>query len=146
MFYEAAIEIQRQIVFVSALLCGFSLAFLIGLVQMKNTGRLMNACLVTTGLAASALLVSTITGTVGIFWLAERPQLVDDAQRIDYPKLLIAYRWSIGSLLLGILALFGCLGLVGWFKSRVVGWILAVLSLISGISIFMVVIGAMGLD
>jgi hypothetical protein len=146
MYYEAAIDIQRQIVFVSALLCGFSLAFLIGLVQMNKPGRLMNACLITTGLAASSLLVSTITGVAGIFWLAERPQLVNDTQRIDYPELLAAYRWSLTSLLLGILALFGCLGLVGWLKSRLVGWILMVLSFISVISIFMVVIGRMGLD
>jgi len=106
----------------------------------------MKACLITTGLAASSLLVSTITGVAGIFWLAERPQLVNDAQRIDYPELLAAYSWSACSLLLGILALFACLGLVGWLQSRKVGWILMILALISVISIFVVVIGTIGLD
>ena len=145
MYYDAAIEILKQITFLGALLCGFSLTFLIGLFQLDSEDRSYRLSLITTAFATCTLLIGTIAGTAGIFWLSERPDLAVQDSIVDQREYLIAYRWSISFMLAGLLALLASIATIGWMKSKRLGISLALIALASLILIIRFLI-LMGVD
>ncbi|NNE25396.1 MAG: hypothetical protein HKN09_01010 [Saprospiraceae bacterium] len=137
MLYEAAIEIQKHFAFISALLCGFSITFLIGLLQLKKVEvkRTLRWCLISTTSASFALLISTFASLGGAIWLSERPQLVTAQTAIKSPELSGAYSWGLISLYIGLFALILTIGLSGRLHSKFVGRMTMSIALISFILI-----------
>ncbi len=146
MYYHSAIEILKQVTFVGALLSGFSLTYLIGLFQLDNVSKVYNLCLIVISLATCFLLISTLAGSTGIFWLSERPVLANKTTSIDQTEYLIAYRWSISFLLLGMFSLLLTIGMSGFLKSKKLGLYLATISSVTALLTFYFLIFLMKID
>ena len=146
MYYESAIEILKQITFIGALLGGFSLAFLIGLFQLPTTGKLYQASIITIAFTTCCLVLSAVSGSSGIFWLAERPALIEADSIINFPEYLLSYRWSASFLLLGVTGLLATLGLSGWLKSKKLGTWSTAIALVTFILLIYFLVFLMNID
>jgi hypothetical protein len=138
MLYQSAIEIQKQISFIGALLSGFSITFLIGLLQLPfdRNKTVLRWCLGCTCVSACSLLISTITSISGAFWLTERPNLAAADSALSPPELVASYQWSLRSLLIGLSLLLVSIGLSGWLHSKRTGIISTTISLTTLVLIF----------
>lgn len=145
MIYDAAVEILKQLTFVAALLCGFSLTYFVGLLQLKLQGKISVICLLSVCVATCFLLLSTLAGSSGIYWLSERPGLVETTETIQTREYLIAYRWSIYNLLLGMITLLNAIALSGYLKSKKVGILTSLFGYSTLIFIFLF-LGMIGID
>jgi hypothetical protein len=101
--YNAAIDLMKQSAFITALLSGFSITFLIGLLQIekKQNEKTIRYCLLLISFSACCLIVSTITSMSGAYWLTERPALADIRIPNANPEVLSAVSWSVISFLMG---------------------------------------------
>ena len=138
MNYQAAIDLQEQAAFIAALLSGFSITFLIGLLQMKKKKDdwLMKATIVTVSFSAFCLIISTIASVSGAFWLTERPNLASLPGKIQEPELLYAFRWTAMSFVFGLNSLLITIGLSGFLHSRLLGRITIGFAIVSLILIY----------
>lgn len=133
---ESAFEIQNLLAFVSSVLCGFSIALAIGLLQLKAEQNLIKWI---TGLAiisSIVLIFATVTATFGAIWIAERPKLEELNLTKTPVPVLTSFRWSGTSFLIGILLLLSSIGLSGFIRTKILGWLTSVISVIVIIQLF----------
>ena len=138
--YHAAIDLHKQIAFVAALLSGFSITFLIGLIQLDDANRqvLIRRCILLIAFSTCALLISTLTSLTGAYWLTERPNFVsmDPAKLLKLSENRYALTWSSFSLLFGFISLLLSIGLCGFLKSKRLGRITTLFAVFTIIMIF----------
>lgn len=146
MFYNAAIEILKQTTFLSALLCGFSLTYLIGLFQLNYQSAIYKISISSVALATCTLLISTVAGIAGIYWLTERPALMDQTTKIDFPEYLSAFQWSVQFLVVGLTFLLFSIAFSGWLKSRTLGMVLSILAFVTFILLAYFLVFLVGVD
>jgi hypothetical protein len=133
MNYEAAIDLQKQLAFIAALLSGFSITFLIGLLQLnpEGKGRLLRNALVLVAFSVCSLIISTITSMSGAYWLTERPHFAQMKTTISSPEINAAFDWSAISFVAGLIALLVVIGISGKFHSRRLGRLTMAFSIIT---------------
>ncbi|MDF1697348.1 MAG: hypothetical protein P1U56_16005 [Saprospiraceae bacterium] len=138
MHYEAAIDLQKQLAFITALLSGFSITFVIGLLQMeaKDKIRTINICLISGVFSACCLILSTIASMSGAFWMTERPHLYELKSTITNPEVNYAFDWAAISFVLGLIALLISIGFSGRLHSKRIGRLTLAFSLVTIILIF----------
>jgi hypothetical protein len=131
-----AAELYRQLAFVSALIAGFSLTFLVQLLTAQNTRRVVNWT-IGFSLAATAGMIICALG-----WTLSAAVVIDPRAQADLA------RWSgvIGTLhrrlsltfTCGILLFLVGLGLCGWVRSRVMGVVSSTIALIAAVAALLI--------
>ena len=144
MIPEAAIEIQNQLAFISAVLAGFAVTFFIGLLQLPEERPHVKGAVCTALVAAALLLLATVAGVAGAVWIAERPGLGQAAETPD--QLLAAFQWAGRAFIGGLLFLLISLGLSGWIHSRVVGILSSVVAALTVVLLVYFLVFRMGFD
>jgi hypothetical protein len=123
MNYQAAIDLQKQVAFIAALLSGFSITFFVGLLQFQAPAqdRLRQWCLIGVAFSTCCLILSTLASMSGAYWLTERPHLSTLGTPIDNPEVDYAFDWSAISFLAGLISLLVSIGLSGRLHARTTG-------------------------
>jgi len=117
-------ELHRQVAFGAAILGGFAVTFLAAmLVAFAPDQRIGHWAIGSTVTAAVLLIVATVAQTLVLITV---PQLSLSFDYDAWPAATLRAKW-IGDLafFLGIVVLFGGLGLSGWARDRLTGTITA---------------------
>lgn len=132
----AAAELYRQLAFVSALIAGFSLTFLVQLLTAESKRRVVNWT-IGFSLAATASMIVCALG-----WTLSAAVVIDPRAQADIA------RWSSSLGLLhrrlsltftsGILLFLVGMGLCGWVRSRAMGIVSSTIALIAAAAAIMV--------
>jgi hypothetical protein len=132
----AAAELYRQLAFVSALIAGFSLTFLVQLLTAQSTRRVVNWT-IGFSLAATAGMIICALG-----WTLSAAVVIDPRAQADLA------RWAgvIGALHRRLSLTFICsillflvgLGLCGWVRSRVMGVVSSTIALIAAVAALLI--------
>lgn len=107
------IAVADQIAFVSAFLGGVSATILFSVIIFTSEKRSVSLVVASSTLAASALLVSVISGwrlTIGLH--PDLPFTPDPA------KISLLWNTLIGGYSIGVISLIASIGLSGWMRSR----------------------------
>lgn len=125
-------KLANQVIGISALLGGFSIAIIANILVAKTDSRLVNSILIASTLAASFFLVTIFAMTkMLLMTTAGYPFQVDSAD-LTLPRI-------VGSLsfFFGILALVTIISLAGWTKSKRLGSISTGIGLVTLILILL---------
>ena len=128
-------QLANQLIFISALLGGFTLTMITSLSNFKAEKRTSNLLFNFTIVAASAFLV-TIYAMTKIMMMTTKgfPVKIEESE-ILFPRL-------IGSItfLLGTLSLFIIISLAGWTKSKKLGMFATTIGILALILILLVIV------
>lgn len=124
-------QLSRQMLFISALLGGFSLTVVVMLMQNKDMGRLMMNLFRLAIVSTGSFLLAIFSFTRIIILTTEGCPLPLPSRDFNMPR-------TVGSLcfLLGILAVILILVLAGWTKSKKMGWFTTVIGIVMLLGIF----------
>ncbi len=109
-------KIANQIIVISSLLSGFSIAVLANLLVTKTEDKISNYILKTTTIAAASFLVAVFSMTKIVMMTTEGYPIKLESGDLDFPKLV-----GFGTFILGIISLSLLIALSGWTKSRRTG-------------------------
>lgn len=115
----ALLEIFRQFSFVAAVLGGFAVTLVVGLLPAAPDRKVAAWAAGAALLAAALLIVCTTAAVTAVIFTVDRPAL-GSAGAVPKP-LLVAFRWCGVSFTVGLLAFLAALGLTGWVRSRAMG-------------------------
>jgi hypothetical protein len=117
---EYLVGTYRQLAFVSAVLGGFSCAFLGVMLAAGDNRRLAGFTVALATLGSIALVVTSVLGSFLVVALAA----VGPATFADVPGgVLRAASWLMVAFDLGVACLLLAVGVSGWLRSRLVGWV-----------------------
>ena len=126
-------ELASQLILLTSLLTGFSIAVVANLIISETKNRITEYLLRIATVAAGCFLVSVFGMTSIVMITTEGYPLQIDENTILWPQIIAG-----SSLMLGLLALSALIGLSGWTKSRSVGiftTIVGILTLLAILSI-----------
>lgn len=109
-------KIANQIIVISSLLSGFSIAVLANLLVTTSKGKILNYILITTTIAASSFLVTVFAMTKIVMLTTEGYPMKLESSALHVPKIV-----GFGTFILGIISLSFLIALSGWTKSRKTG-------------------------
>ena len=109
-------KIANQIIVISSLLSGFSIAVLANLLVTTSKGKILNYILITTTIAASSFLVTVFAMTKIVMLTTEGYPMKLESSALHVPKIV-----GFGTFILGIISLSFLIALSGWTKSRRTG-------------------------
>lgn len=109
-------KIANQLIVISSLLSGFSIAVLANLLVTKSTGKIANYILKVTTIAASCFLVTVFAMTKIVMMTTDGYPLKMENGDMEFPKII-----GFLTFMLGIIALSVLIGLSGWTKSKSTG-------------------------
>ncbi|MEL6652551.1 MAG: hypothetical protein AAFQ87_17250, partial [Bacteroidota bacterium] len=109
-------KLASQLILISSLLGGFSLAVLISLLNAQETGRILNAMIRTAIIAASSFIICIFSLNKIILMTTEGYPLEVSQGEIRSPQMIGGI-----ALLLGLVCLLLLIALSGWRKSRSMG-------------------------
>jgi hypothetical protein len=132
----ASAELFRQLAFISALIAGFSLTFLVQLLTAQSKQRVVNWT-IGFSLAATATMIVCALG-----WTLSAAVVIDQRAQADFA------RWSVSigrlharlslTFTSGILFFLVGMGLCGWVRSRVTGVVSSTIALIAACAALMI--------
>ncbi|HZG53841.1 MAG TPA: hypothetical protein VEZ40_17185 [Pyrinomonadaceae bacterium] len=132
----ASAELYRQLAFISALIAGFSLTFLVQLLTAQSQRRVVNWA---SGfsLAATATMIVCALG-----WTLSAAVVIDPRAQADIARWsssigLLHHRLSL-TFISGILLFLVALGLCGWVRSRAMGVVSSTIALIAALAALMI--------
>ena len=133
---EAAAELFRQLAFISALIGGFSLAFLTQLLAAHPERRVVSWTIGFAMAATAGLTVCVLGWTLSAGYISD-PAAQAEMARLSVMLTHLHRRLSlafVGSMLLFLVSL----GLCGWIRSRVMGVVSTTIALIAAVASFSV--------
>ncbi len=119
-------QMLQQLSFVAAVLAGFAVTFVVGLLAGPHNGRHVDRTIVAACVAAALLVVSTIVSVTGVMYIQDRPNI--QASGGHTGAVMEAFKWAGVSFMFGMVALLLTVGLSGWIRSRTVGKATTVIS------------------
>lgn len=128
---ELAIEVFRQMAFISALIGGFAFSFVGVLLALTQKHRIINWIIIIAIMACSGLIVCTLGWTMSAFnafQLAAEQQALPDFYKPLHRNLSLTF---IASLLLFLISL----GLSGWIRSQTLGMISTLIATIAVVAV-----------
>jgi hypothetical protein len=133
----ASAELFRQLAFVSALIAGFSLTFLVQLLTAQSTRRVVNWT-IGFSLAATATMILCALG-----WTLSAAVAIDPRAQADLARWLGVFNLLHGRLSLtfiaGILLFLVGLGLCGWIRSRAMGIVSTTIALAAAAAALLII-------
>ena len=126
-------ELASQLILLTSLLTGFSIAVVANLIVSEAKNRITEYLLRIATVAAGCFLVSVFGMTSIVLITTEGYPLQIDENTIQWPQIIAG-----STLMLGLLSLSALIGLSGWTKSRSVGiftTIVGILTLLAILSI-----------
>ena len=124
-------ELANHFILISALLAGFSIAFIANLIVSKTNTRIAKSLLIVATIAASCFLISVFGLTKLLQMTTEGYPFEIEKNDFDLPRKI-----SGATFIIGIIALSGLVALSGWTKSKTVG----ITTTIIGISTLIIVL------
>ncbi len=122
---EFALEVFRQMAFISALIGGFSFSFIGVLLSIAERQRMINSTIIIAMLAASGMIVCTLGWTMSISFTHQ----LTDIENPEMPLFLRQlHRFLSLIFITSILLFLVSLGLSGWIRSRTLGIISSIIS------------------
>jgi hypothetical protein len=132
----ASAELFRQLAFISALIAGFSLTFLVQLLTAQSTRRVIGWTIGFSLAATAAMIVCALGWTLSAA-VAVDPRTQADLARWSGIFSLLHQRLSL-TFISGIFLFLVALGLCGWVRSRLMGIVSSTIALLAAISAFMI--------
>ncbi|HLL14330.1 MAG TPA: hypothetical protein VK388_04560 [Pyrinomonadaceae bacterium] len=131
----AAAELYRQLAFVSALIAGFSLTFLVQLLTAVSTRRVVNWTIGFSLAATASMIVCALGWTLSAAVVIDPRTQAELASRpsslgLLHPRLSLTFIFGILFFLVG-------LGLCGWVRSRTMGIVSSTIALIAAAAAIM---------
>jgi len=132
---EVMAELFRQLAFISALIGGFSLAFLVQLLIAHLESRIAD-CTIGFSMAATAGLIICAVG-----WTLSAVVIIDPGAQAETMRLSgtltqLHTRLSEG-FVISLFVFFVSLGLCGWIRSRVMGFVSSTIALLAIVVMFL---------
>jgi len=109
-------KIANQLIVISSLLSGFSIAVLANLLVTKSEEKILNYILKITTIAAACFLVTVFAMTKIVMMTTEGYPLAMESGDLNFPRNL-----GFGTFILGIISLSLLIVLSGWTKSKRTG-------------------------
>lgn len=127
-------HLARQILLISSLLGGFSIAIVANLLTEKSNSKIMKCVFKTTTLAAGCFLVS-------IFAMTKLVMMTTKGYPVKVSSLKLDLSNNIGSLsfLLGIFFICLVIGLSGWTKSKKIGVFTSIISTLTFLLVLLII-------
>jgi len=123
-------KIADQIIVISSLLGGFSIAVMANMIIDNSKSRLSNAILKVTAVAASSFLITLFAMTKIVLMTTEGFPLDVDNSDLNTPRIM-----GISAFIIGLITLSALIALSGWVKSKKVGIFTTVIGIITFIMI-----------
>ena len=123
-------KIADQIIVISSLLGGFSIAVMANMIIDNSKSRLSNAILKVTAVAASSFLITLFAMTKIVLMTTEGYPLDVDNSDLNTPRIM-----GISAFIIGLITLSALIALSGWVKSKKVGIFTTVIGIITFIMI-----------
>lgn len=128
-------KIASQLIMISSLLSGFSIAVIANLLVYKSKNRITNIILKVTTIAAGCFLATVFAMTKIVMMTTEGYPFKTIESDFTFPKLI-----GFSTFILGIITLSIIIGLSGWTKSRRTG----IFTTIVGILTFLIIVINLG--
>jgi hypothetical protein len=132
----ASAELYRQLAFISALIAGFSLTFLVQLLTSESKRRVVSWT-IGFSLAATAGMIICALGWTLSAAVAVDPRAQDDLARWSIVIGSLHHRLSLTFISAILLFLVG-VGLCGWVRSRVMGIVSTTIALAAAVAALMI--------
>lgn len=126
-------ELANHFILISALLAGFSIAYIANLIVSKNNSRISNSLLIIATIAASCFLIS-------VFGLTKLLQMTTEGYpyEIEQNEYELPRKISGATFMIGIIALSALIALSGWMKSKTIGIVTTIIGISTLIIVLMV--------
>lgn len=126
-------ELANHFILISALLAGFSIAYIANIVVSKNNNRISNALLIIATIAACCFLIS-------VFGLTKLLQMTTEGYpyEIEQKDFELPRKISAAAFMIGIIALSALISLSGWMKSKTIGIVTTIIGILTLIIVLMV--------
>jgi len=125
----------NQIIFISALLGGFSLTVLVLLLDNKESSKLMASIFRIATIATGAFLVSIFAMTK-IFMMTTK----DFPLEVESEDLLLTRVIGVIVFLIGLVSVILIMSISGWTKSKNLGWFTTIIGVITLVLTFLMLI------
>ena len=109
-------KVASQVIMISSLLSGFSIAIIANLLVYKSDKKILNTILKVTTIAAGSFLVAVFSMTKIVMLTTEGYPFNFVQSYLTLPKLL-----GFSAFILGIISLTAVIALSGWAKSKRIG-------------------------
>ncbi len=126
-------ELANNFILISALLAGFSIAYIANIIVSKNNNRISNSLLIIATVAACCFLVSVFGLTKLLQMTTDGYPLEIEQKDFDFPRKI-----SGAAFMIGIIALSSLIALSGWMKSKTIGIITTIIGILTLIILLMV--------
>jgi hypothetical protein len=141
-------EALRQFSYLSSLLAGFSVMVTIGLLSLKDERKIVSWVIGVMILASLLFLTSTSIAAMYFIvpsdWLSYMPSEVPSPEELGFDFLDVVAVTLAAFTYIGTLAFSMGVALLGWIRSKLVGWISTISALLF-VLIFNVIVAAAGL-
>ncbi len=126
-------ELANHLILISALLAGFSIAFIANLIVSKTNSRIANSLLIIATVAASCFLIS-------VFGLTKILQMTTEGYpyEIEQKDFNLPRKISGATFMIGIVALSTIIALSGWTKSKTIGIVTTIIGILTLIIVLMI--------
>ena len=125
-------KIANQLILISSLLSGFSIAVMANLLVTKSEGKIPNSILKITTVASACFLITVFTMTRIVMMTTEGYPIKFEKGDLDFPRIV-----GVAAFFLGIIALSVLIALSGWTKSKRTGIFTTVIGLLTLIIILL---------
>ena len=120
------VDIATQLGILGAFLGGFAATLLVALLLHEKRQRVVVAAIVFAALSATAFIVAVI-GATNLISQLHPDALANHAapQLVQLSRLTMSAGFAIG-----VYALFGCIGVSGWIRSPLTGWLTTAIGIV----------------
>ncbi len=125
-------KIANQLIVISSLLSGFSIAIMANLLVTKTELKILDVILKVTTVAAACFLITVFAMTKIMMMTTDGYPLKFETSDLDFPKLV-----GLAAFLLGIMALSVLIALSGWTKSKRTGIFTTIIGILTLITILL---------
>jgi cytochrome bd-type quinol oxidase subunit 2 len=124
--------IANQLIMISSLLSGFSIAVMANLLVTKSENKISSTILKVTTVAAACFLITVFSMTKIVMMTTEGYPLKFENSDLDFPKFI-----GFAAFILGIITLSVLIALSGWTKSKRTGIFTTIIGILTLITILL---------